>query len=94
MERTGGISIIDRGEEVTTGEEIDKEDGVGKEELLDSGVCSGIQSLACFVERGRVVHLGVVTLEERVLEDKNREVRVVVDVKEGELIVFDEYFCE
>ena len=42
-ERTGGISIVDGGEEVTTGGEIDNGDGVGKEEPLDSGVYSGYQ---------------------------------------------------
>ena len=52
MERIGGISIVGRGEDVTTGEEIDKGDGVRKEELLGSGVYSGIQSLACPMERG------------------------------------------
>ena len=34
--------MVDEGEEVTTGEEIDKGDGVEKEELLGGGVCSGI----------------------------------------------------
>ena len=43
-ERTGGISIVGGGEEVTTGEERDREDGVGKSGLLDSGVCSRNQS--------------------------------------------------
>ena len=50
-ERTEGISIVDRGEEVTTGD-IDKGDRVGKEELLGGRVCSGIQSSACSVGRG------------------------------------------
>ena len=40
-ERTGGISIVDGGEDVTIGEEIDRGDGVGKAGPLGSGVCSG-----------------------------------------------------
>ena len=39
-ERTGRISIVDGGEVVTTGEKIDRGDGVGKEELLGGRVCS------------------------------------------------------
>ena len=93
-ERTGGISTVGGGEEVTTGEEIDRGDGVGKEEPLGGGVCLGIQSLTFSVERGWVVHSRVVMVEERVFGDKEQEVRVVVDVKEGELIVFDGRCCE
>ena len=44
MDRTGGISIIGGGEEVTPGDKIDKGDGVGKSDLLGDGVCSGYQS--------------------------------------------------
>ena len=51
MDRTRGISIVDGGEAVTMSEEIDKGDGVGKEELLGGGVYSGNQSLVCLVER-------------------------------------------
>ena len=43
----GGISIIGRGEEITTGEEKDKGGGVGKSRPLGGGVCSGSQSSAC-----------------------------------------------
>ena len=50
-ERRGGISIVDRGEDVFTGEEMDKRDGVGKTELLGGEVCSGNQSSAHSVER-------------------------------------------
>ena len=65
-ERTGGISIVDRGEEVTTGGEIDRGDGVGKEEPLDSGICLGCQSSTHSEERECVAHPGVDTLDERV----------------------------
>ena len=75
------------------GEEIDRRDGVGKEELLGGGVCSGIQSLTFSVERGCVVHLGVAMVEGRVFGDEEWEVRVAVDVKEGELMIF-EWSCE
>ena len=70
-ERTGGISIVGGGEEVTTGEEIDRGDGVGKEELLGGGVCSGSQSSTCSAERGQVVHPGVVMLEGRVFGEED-----------------------
>ena len=51
-ERTGGISKVGGGEKVTTGGEIDRGDGVGKEEPLGGGVYSGSQSSLCSVERG------------------------------------------
>ena len=51
-ERIGGISIVGRGEEVTTGDKMDKGDRVEKSELLVSGVYSGSQSLVCSEERG------------------------------------------
>ena len=51
-ERTGGISIVDRGEVVTTRGEIDRGDRVGNKKPLGGGVCSGNQSLACSEERG------------------------------------------
>ena len=61
-----GISKVGGGEEVTTEEEIDRGDGVGKEEPLGGGVCSGCQSLICSVEREQLAHLGVATLDGRV----------------------------
>ena len=70
MERTGGISKVGGGEEVTTEEEIDRGDGVGKEELLGGRVCSGCQSSVQSVEREPVAHPGVVTLDGRVLGDE------------------------
>ena len=89
-ERTEGISIVGGGEDITTGEDIDKGDGVGKSGPLDSGVCLESQSLACFVEKKRwKVHPGVATTDGRVSGDKEREVKVVVDVKKGELIAFN-----
>ena len=94
-ERTGGISIVGGGEVVTTGDERDKGDGVGNEEPLDGGVCSESQSSACSVGyKGREVHLKVAMLDGRVLEEEEWEVRVAVFVNEGELIMFDEWFCE
>ena len=69
-ERMGGISIVDGGEVVIIEEEMDRGDRVGNEELLVGGVCSGIQSLACSVEREWVVHPGVATVEGRVLGDE------------------------
>ena len=69
--RTGGISIVDEGKEVTTRGEMDRGDGVGKEELLSGGVCSGCQSLTCSVERERVAHPGVATLDGRVLGEED-----------------------
>ena len=41
-----------------------------------------------------MVHLGVATLEGRVLRDKEQEVKIAVDVKKGKLMVFDEWGCE
>ena len=93
-ERTGGISIVAGGEEVTTGGEIDRGDGVGKEELLGSGVCLGCQSSMRLEERERVAQPGVAMLDGRVSGKKVREVRVAVDVKEEELMIFDEWNCE
>ena len=69
-ERTGGISIVDGGEAVITGEEIDKGGGVGNEDPLGSGICLGDQSLTCSEGRGWVVHPEVATLEGRVLGDE------------------------
>ena len=53
MERTGGISIVGGGEGITTGDKMDRGDGVGKAELLDSGVCLGSQSLVYSVGEKR-----------------------------------------
>ena len=41
-----------------------------------------------------MVHLGVVTLEGRVSGEEDQEVKVAIDVKEGELIVFNKEVCE
>ena len=86
MDRIGGISIIGGGKEVTTGGEIGKEDRVGKSEVLGDGVCSGYQRMACSVERRQEVHLGVATLEGRVTGDEGQEDRVMVEIREGELM--------
>ena len=88
MERTEGISIVGGGEAVATGEEMDKGDGVGKSGLLGSEVCSGSQSSAHSVgKKRREVHLGVVIMDGRVSRDKEQEVKVVVFVREGELMI-------
>ena len=51
-ERARGISIVDKGKEVTTGEgEICKGNRVGKSEPLGNGVYSGSQSSARSMER-------------------------------------------
>ena len=41
-----------------------------------------------------MVHPGVATFEGRVSGDEVREVKVVVEVKEGELILCGEWCCE
>ena len=71
MERTGGISIVGGGEEVTTEEEMDKGDRVGKSGPLGGGVCSGSQSSARSMGKKRQeVHLGVATMDGRMSRDE------------------------
>ena len=90
-ERTGGISIVGRGEYVVTEEEIDKRDGVGKSGLLGGGVCLESQSLVHSVgERRQEVHPGVATLNGRVLGDEEHEDKVVVVVRDRELMMCNE----
>ena len=94
-DRMGGISIIDGGEEVTTEEEIGKGDGVGKSKLLSDRVCPESQSSARSVGRERrEVHLGVTTFDGSVVEKEGQEDKVMVDIKEGELMMFNEWVCE
>ena len=81
-ERMGGISIVIGDEDIARG------DRVGKVELLGNEVCLGNQGSVC-AGRGRVVHPGVAMLEGRVSGEDVREVKVVVDVRDGELMVFD-----
>ena len=88
MDRMEGISIVGRGEEVVSGE-IDKGDRVGKTELLGGGVCLGNHRLACSVKSGRVVHPGVVMFDERVVGGKGQKDKVMVDVREGELMMYN-----
>ena len=86
-----GISIVDRGEVVTTREKRDRGDSVGNSGLLGGGVCSGSQSLACSVGGRRwEVHPGVVILDGKVSRDEERDVKVAVDVKEGEFMLCNE----
>ena len=90
-----GISIVDGDKEVTTGEEMDRRDGVRKVELPCSRVCLGSQSSAHSVEKKRQeVHPGVATLDGRVSGDEEQEVKVVMDVKERELILYDKWVCK
>ena len=84
--RTGGISIVGGDEEMFKG------DRTGNIELLGDGVCCGNQGSAC-AGRGRVVHPGVATLEGRVFGDEERDIKVAVEVKEGELMIF-KWSCE
>ena len=93
-ERTGGISIVGLGEVVTMGGEIDSGDGVGKEEPLGSGVYSGYHGLAFSVGMERVAHPGVATLDRRVSGEEMQEVKVVVEVSNGELMICDGWWCE
>ena len=41
------------------------------------------------MEREQVAHLEVATLDGRVLGEEEREVRVMMDVKDGELMIFE-----
>ena len=89
----GGISIVGGGEVVTMEEDMGKGDGVGKSDLLSEGVCLGYQSVACSVGRKRQkVHLGVVTFEGRVAGDGGQEDKVVVDIKDRELMIYNKCF--
>ena len=74
-------------------EEIARGDGAGNEELLGDGVCLRNQGSACS-GRGRVVHPGVAMLDGRVSGEEVREVKVAMDVKKGELMMYNEWFCE
>ena len=70
-ERTGGISTVDGGEDVATGEEKDNWDGVGNLGPLGGGVYLRSQSLAHSVGKKRwEVQPGVVTLDSRVSGDE------------------------
>ena len=93
-DRTGGISIV-VGEEILAmdEEEIGKGGSVGRSDLLRDGVCSGSQRVVCLMERGWVVHPGVVMLEGKVVGDEGQEDRVTVEVSEGELM-FDKWVYE
>ena len=84
----GEISIVVGDEEMTAG------DGVGKEVLLGEGVYLGNQGSMFSEGMERVTHPGVATLDGRVSGDEVQEVRVAVDVGEGELMMFDEWSCE
>ena len=88
MERTGGISIVVGGEEMTAGE------GIGNEVLLGEGVYLGNQGSMFSEGMGRVAHPGVATLDGGVSGEEVQEVKVAVEVREGEFMMCDEWFCE
>ena len=69
MDRIGGISMVDRGEEVTTKEEMGRGDGMGKSDLFGERVCLEYQSVACSVESRWEVHPGVMTFKGRVTRE-------------------------
>ena len=93
-ERTEGISIVGGGEDVTMEEEIDRGDRVGNIELLGDRVCLENQGSMFSEGMERVAHPGVATLDGRVSGEEVQEVKVVVEVREGELMMFDEWWCE
>ena len=68
-------------------------EGVGNEVLLGEGVCLGNQGLMFSEGMGRVAHPGVATLDGRVSGEEVREVKVAVEVRDGELISSGEW-CE
>ena len=71
-------------------EEIAAGEGIGKEVLLGEGVCLGNQG-SMFLEGVECVpHPGVAMVDGRVSGDEVREVKVAVDVSEGELMMFGE----
>ena len=65
-------------------------EGIGNEVLLGEGVCLGDQGSMFSEGIECVAHPGVATFEGRVSGDEAREVRVAVDVSEGELMMFGE----
>ena len=69
-------------------------DGVGNEVLLGKGVCLGNQGSMFSEGMERVAHPGVATLDGRVSGEEVRDVKVAVEAKDGELMMFDEQFCE
>ena len=69
---------------------MDAGDGIGNEVLSGEGVYLGNQGSMFSDGMGRVAHPGVATLDGRVLGDEVREVKVAVEVREGELISSDE----
>ena len=69
-------------------------EGIGKEVLLGEGVYLGNHGSMFSEGIERVAHPGVATLDGRVSGDEVRDGKVAVEVKDGELIVFDEWSCE
>ena len=67
---------------------------VGNEVLLGEGVCLGNQGSMFSEGMEHVAHPGVATLDGRVSGEEVQEVKVAVEVREGELMMFDEWSCE
>ena len=96
MDRTVGISIV-CGDEVMAKDEgrgIGMGKGEGKSKWLRDSMELGIQRTANSVDRSWEVQPVVATLEDRVAGDKRQEERVVIEVKERELMLCDECFYE
>ena len=68
-------------------------DGIGKEVLLGEGVYLGNHGSMFSEGIERVAHPGVATLDGRVSGEDVREVKVAVEVRDGELILSGEW-CE
>ena len=69
-------------------------EGEGKLNLLGDRVAVGNQRFLKVLERVQAPHPGVTTLEGSISENKVQEERVAVEVREGELMMCDEWFCE
>ena len=96
MDKTEGISIV-QGDEVRARDEgrgIGIGEGEGKFDLLEDGVLAGNQRVAISVERRQEVHPEVVMFEDKVVGNEGQEERVTVEVKEGELMLFNKWVCE
>ena len=66
-------------------------EGIGNEVLLGEGVYLGNQDSMFSEGMERVAHPGVATLDGRVSGEEVREVKVAVEVKDGELILSGEW---
>ena len=69
-------------------------EGIGNEVLLGEGVYLGNHGSMFSEGIECVAHPGVATLDGRVSGEEVREVKVAVEVRDGELMAFDGWFCE